>query len=215
MVEIVNIAVLVSGRGSNLQFIIDSIDRGEINGKIEMVISNKRDAYGLKRAENHGIQGLYIGKGNYPDIHDRSIRILEALRESKIDLIILAGYMSILDKKIIDEFKNRIINIHPSLIPSFCGKGYYGEKVHEAVIQYGVKLTGATVHFVDEGADTGPVILQKAVNVDFKDTPETIADKVLKVEHELLPKAVKMYCEGRIMVEGRRVKIKSEIGDRR
>lgn len=208
MVEAKKIAVLVSGRGSNLQSIIDNIEKGQILGKIEIVISNRKDAYGLTRAKNNGIQDLYIGKENYPDIKERNARLLEVLKEEKIDLIVLAGYMSILDKKIIDEYKNRIINIHPSLIPSFCGKGYYGEKVHEAVIEYGVKVTGATVHFVDEGADTGPVILQKAIEVEFKDTPKTIADKVLKIEHELLPLAVKLFCEERIIVEGRKVAIK-------
>lgn len=201
------IAVLISGRGSNLQALIDSIEENQINGKIDIVISNK-DAYGLIRAQNHGIETMIIGKKQYPDREIRNKILYETLVEREIDLIVLAGYMSILDKKIIDRFRNSIINIHPSLIPSFCGIGYYGERVHRAVVDYGVKITGATVHFVDEGADTGPVILQKSVGVDFEDTPETIAKKVLKIEHELLPLAVKLFCEGRLEVEGRRVKIK-------
>jgi len=201
------IAVLVSGRGSNLQTIIDNTQNGNINGKIEVVISNKQDAYALERAGRHDIEGIYIGKGNYPDLSERNDKLIEILREKKIDLIVLAGYMSILNEKIVQLFTNRIINIHPSLIPSFCGKGFYGERVHKAVLEYGVKLTGATVHFVDEGADTGPVIIQKAVEVDFADTVETLSKKVLKLEHELLPLAVKLFCEDKLQVEGRRVKI--------
>jgi phosphoribosylglycinamide formyltransferase-1 len=203
------IAVLVSGRGSNLQTLIDNIEKTEINGKIEIVVSNKKDAYALERAKNHGIEGVYIGKGNYPENDKRNDKLIEVLKAKKIDLIVLAGYMSILDRKIIELFRNRIINIHPSLIPSFCGKGFYGSKVHKAVLDYGVKLSGATVHFVDEGTDTGPVILQKAVEVDFDDTVDTLAAKVLKIEHELLALAVKLFCEDRLEVVGRKVKIKS------
>lgn len=201
------IAVLVSGRGSNLQTIIDNIENGSINGKIEVVISSKKDAYALERASKHNIEGIYIGKGNFPDIYKRNNKIIEELQERRIDLIVLAGYMSILSEKLVKLYKNKIINIHPSLIPSFCGKGFYGSRVHEAVIEYGVKLTGATVHFVDEGTDTGPVILQKAVEVDFNDTIETLSKKVLKIEHELLPLGVKLFCENRLHVEGRKVKI--------
>lgn len=205
--QIKRIAVLVSGRGSNLQTIIDNIENGNINGRIELVISSKQDVYALERAEKHNIDGVYIGKGNFPDIDERNDKIIELLAEKEIDLIVLAGYMNILDEKIVQIYRNRIINIHPSLIPSFCGRGFYGERVHKAVIDYGVKLTGATVHFVDEGADTGPVIFQKAVEVDFDDTVETLAKKVLKVEHELLPLGVKYFCENRLKVHGRRVKV--------
>ncbi|SHK20254.1 phosphoribosylglycinamide formyltransferase [Paramaledivibacter caminithermalis] len=201
------IAVLVSGRGSNLQTIIDNIENGSINGKIEVVISSKRNAYALKRAANHDIEGIYIGKENYPDVDSRNDKLIEVLKKREIDLIVLAGYMSILNKRFVEIFKNKIINIHPSLIPSFCGKGYYGSRVHKAVLDYGVKLTGATVHFVDEGTDTGPVILQKTVEVDFNDTVETLSKKVLKIEHELLPLGVKLFCEDRLHVEGRKVKI--------
>ena len=161
------IAVLVSGRGSNLQAIIDNIENGRINGKIEVVISSSSDAYALERGEKHGIEGIYIGKDRFPNIDKRNNRLIEVLGEKEIDLIVLAGYMNILNEKIVKLYRNRIINIHPSLIPSFCGKGFYGERVHKAVLDYGVKLTGATVHFVDEGTDTGPIILQKAVEVDF------------------------------------------------
>lgn len=201
------IAVLVSGRGSNLQTIIDSIEKGNINGKIEVVISSKKDAYALERAEKHDIEGIYIGKENYPDLDGRNDRLIEVLKERDVELIVLAGYMSILNERFVKLFKNKIINIHPSLIPSFCGKGYYGSRVHKAVLDYGVKLTGATVHFVDEGTDTGPVVLQKTVEVDFNDTVETLSKKVLKVEHELLPLGVKLFCDDRLEVEGRRVRI--------
>ncbi|MCT4619307.1 MAG: phosphoribosylglycinamide formyltransferase [Marinisporobacter sp.] len=205
----INIAVLVSGGGTNLQSIIDHVEAGNINGKIEVIISSKKDAYALKRAENHGIEGVYMGKGNFPDLKERNSRILEILEEKEIDLIVLAGYMSILDENMVGKYKNRIINIHPSLIPSFCGKGFYGKKVHEAVLEYGVKLTGATVHFVDEGTDTGPVISQKSVEVKDDDTVEDIAKRVLGVEHEILPLAVKLFCEKKLEVVGRRVIVKN------
>ncbi|MCT4604710.1 MAG: phosphoribosylglycinamide formyltransferase [Marinisporobacter sp.] len=201
----INIAVLVSGGGTNLQSIIDHIEAGNINGKIKVIISSKQDAYALKRAEKHGIEGMYIGKENFPNLKERNSRILETLEEKEIDLIILAGYMRILDENMVGKYKNRIINIHPSLIPSFCGKGFYGKKVHEAVLKYGVKLTGATVHFVDKGTDTGPVILQKSVEVKDHDTVEDIAKRVLGIEHEILPLAVKLFCEGKLKVVGRRV----------
>ncbi|WP_432667672.1 phosphoribosylglycinamide formyltransferase [Wukongibacter baidiensis] len=204
------IAVLVSGRGSNLQTIIDNIESGSIKGKIEVVISSKKDAYALERAKKHNIDGVYIGKSNFPDIDERNDKIIQILNEKEINLIILAGYMNILNEKIVQLYRNKIINIHPSLIPSFCGRGFYGQRVHKAVIDYGVKLTGATVHFVDEGADTGPVILQKVVEVDFDDTVETLAKKVLKIEHELLPLGVKFFCEDRLKVYGRRVKIEDK-----
>ncbi|WP_432407397.1 phosphoribosylglycinamide formyltransferase [Wukongibacter sp. M2B1] len=205
--QIKRIAVLVSGRGSNLQTIIDNIENGSINGSIEVVISSQKEAYALERARKHNVDGVYIGKGNFPDIDERNDKIIKLLAEKEIDLIVLAGYMNILNEKIVRLYRNRIINIHPSLIPSFCGRGFYGERVHKAVLDYGVKLTGATVHFVDEGADTGPVIFQKAVEVDFDDTVETLAKKVLKVEHKLLPLGVKFFCEDRLRVHGRRVEI--------
>lgn len=155
-----NIAVLISGGGTNLQAIIDECENKNINGRVKVVISNKVDAYGLQRAKKHNIKGVYET--------DES-KIIEILKENKIDLIVLAGYLKIISPKLVNEYKNKIINIHPSLIPAFCGKGYYGEKVHQSVIDYGVKVSGATVHFVDENADTGPIIMQKAVNVNQDD----------------------------------------------
>lgn len=206
----VKIAVLVSGSGSNLQALIDNIDKGQIKGKIEVVISNRKNAYALERAKKHGIDGVYIGKLNYPDKEKRNEKLIEILDEKKIELIVLAGYMSILDERIVERYRNKIINIHPSLIPSFCGKGFYGENVHKAVLNYGVKLTGATVHFVDEGADTGPIILQRAVEVAFDDNVETLSKKVLKIEHEILPLVVKLFCENKIKVVGRKVEISGD-----
>ncbi|WP_207707304.1 phosphoribosylglycinamide formyltransferase [Crassaminicella thermophila] len=204
----INIAVFVSGGGTNLQAIIDNIKKGNIDGNIEVIISSKKDAYALERGKKHGIEGIYIGKNNYPNLAERTYKILEILEEKQIDLIILAGFMSILDKEIVQRYKNRIINIHPSLIPSFCGRGFYGKKVHEAVLNYGVKVTGATVHFVDEGTDTGPVILQKTVIVKDDDTVESLSKRVLEVEHEILPMAIKLFAEGKLKVEGRKVRIK-------
>lgn len=206
----INIAVLVSGGGTNMQAVIDHTEKGDINGEIKVVISSNSKAFALERAAKHHIEGFYIGKENYPDIEKRTDAIIKILEDRNIGLVILAGYMSILDSKFIDKFRNKIINIHPSLIPSFCGKGYYGQKVHQAVLDYGVKLTGATVHFVDEEADTGPVILQQAVEVKDDDTVETLATRVLEVEHQLLPKAVQLFCDGKLSLEGRRVRILAE-----
>lgn len=206
----INIAVLVSGGGTNMQAVIDHTEKGDINGEIKVVISSNSKAFALERAAKHHIGSFYIGKENYPDIEKRTDAIIKILEDRNIGLVILAGYMSILDSKFIDRFRNKIINIHPSLIPSFCGKGYYGQKVHQAVLDYGVKLTGATVHFVDEEADTGPVILQQAVEVKDDDTVETLATRVLEVEHQLLPKAVQLFCDGKLSLEGRRVRILAE-----
>jgi phosphoribosylglycinamide formyltransferase-1 len=200
------IGVLISGSGTNLQSIIDSIERGYINAEISVVISNKENAFGLERAKKHNINAVYINQRHYDGkINDA---IYDVLKNNQVDIVVLAGYLKILSHKLIENYKNRIINIHPSLIPSFCGKGYYGIKVHEAAIDYGVKLSGATVHFVDEGADTGPIILQETVKVDYNDTAESLQKKVLKLEHELLPLAVKLLCENRLEVVGRKVKIK-------
>lgn len=202
----IRIAVLISGSGSNLQSIIDKIEKKEIYGELVLVVSNKRNAYGLERAKKHNIESLMIdsqliGKDDY------NRQILEAVTEKNVELVILAGYLKILDKKFIEAYRNRIINIHPSLIPSFCGKGYYGLKVHQSAVDYGVKISGATVHFVDEEADNGPIILQESVAVDFDDTPETLQSKVLAIEHELLPEAIKLYCDGKLEVIGRKVSI--------
>ncbi|WP_068557976.1 phosphoribosylglycinamide formyltransferase [Thermotalea metallivorans] len=203
----ISMAVFISGGGTNLQAMIDHIEKGAIPGKIEVVISSREDAYGLVRAKKHGIEGIYIGKKNYPDLEERENKILAVLEEKKVDLIVLAGYMSIFGEKLVEKYRNRIINVHPALIPSFCGKGFYGERIHQAVLDYGVKVTGATVHFVDEGTDTGPVILQKAVEVKDEDTVQTLAKRVLEIEHELLPKAIQLFAEGKLVIEGRKVRI--------
>lgn len=199
--------MFISGRGSNLKTILDKIDNKEIDGEVKVVISDREKAKGLSYVEKKDIQGIYIGNNNYNNSFERTEKTLEILKKNDIDLIVLAGYMSIIPKKIVEKYRNRIINIHPSLIPSFCGKGYYGKKVHEKVVEYGVKITGATVHFVDEGTDTGPIILQKPVEVYFNDTVESLSKRVLDVEHKILPLAIKLFTEDRIHVKGRKVKI--------
>ncbi len=208
----IKIAVMVSGGGTNMQAVIDEIEKGNINGSVEIVISSRDNVFSLKRAENHDIESVCIGKNGFPDLEKRTEEIIRVLEKKEIELVVLAGYMSLIDKRIIEKYPNKIINIHPSLIPSFCGRGFYGAKVHEAVLNYGVKITGATVHFVDEGTDTGPIILQEAVEVKQDDTAETLAARVLEVEHKLLPKAVKLFCEGRLHIEGRKVIIKEAEG---
>ena len=204
----VKIGVLISGSGTNLQSLIDNIETGNIKGRIAVVISNRKDAYGLNRARQKNIDALYIRQKDYESFENFNDAIIDELKKHNVELVVLAGYLKILTSKFIEEYRNRIINIHPSLIPAFCGKGYYGIKVHEEVIKYGVKLSGATVHFVDEEADTGPIIIQEAVEVGYEDTAETLQQKVLKIEHKILPLAVKYYCEGKIQISGRKVKIK-------
>jgi phosphoribosylglycinamide formyltransferase-1 len=204
----VKIGVLISGSGTNLQSLIDYIEKGIIKGIIKVVISNRKDAYGLERAEKYKIDAVYIRQKDYESFEAFNNAIIDELKAHDVELVVLAGYLKILTPKFIGEYKNRIINIHPSLIPAFCGKGYYGIKVHEEVINYGVKISGATVHFVDEEADTGPIIIQEAVEVADDDTAESLQAKVLKIEHKILPLAVKYYCEGKIQIEGRKVIIK-------
>lgn len=193
-----NIAVCVSGGGTDLQSIIDACEAGKINGEIRLVISNRKKAYGLERARLHGIQAEWIKDED---------EILKRFEEEKIDVVVLAGYLAIVGDKLIEQYKNRIINIHPSLIPSFCGPGFYGMHVHEAVFKRGVKVSGATVHFVTGEVDGGPIILQRAVDISDLETPEDIQARVLEIEHEILPEAVALYCEGRVFVENERVKI--------
>ena len=204
------LAVLVSGGGTNLQAIIDSIADGRITGaKIQAVISNNKNAYALTRAEKAGIPARCISPRDYKDRTAYEDALLEALIESEADLVVLAGCLVVIPEKIVDKFENRIINIHPSLIPSFCGKDYYGLKVHESVLERGVKVTGATVHFVDKGTDTGPIILQKAVSVQPKDTPQILQRRVLEeAEWVIMPKAIDMIANGKIKVEdGKTVEI--------
>lgn len=204
-----NIGVLISGSGSNLQSIIDEIDSGYIDGKITVVISDREGAGGIERAKSSGIPAVVFDRKNL-GIDELNRKILDALKSCNADLVVLAGYLSILSREIITEYKNSIINIHPSLIPSFCGPGFYGLNVHRKAIEYGVKVSGCTVHFVDEGTDTGPIILQHAVEVMQDDTPEQLQKRILKFEHILLPEAVKLFCEGRISISGRKVTINRE-----
>ena len=201
---------MISGSGTNLQALIDNIEKGLINGEISIVISDKKDAFGIQRAKKHGINAVEIDKKNFADKNIFMKAIMDELEKHHVELVVLAGFLSILSEDFIEKFRNRIINIHPSLIPAFCGKGYYGQRVHKAALDYGVKVSGATVHFVDEGADTGPIILQEAVKVEDDDTPESLAARILKVEHKLLPQAVKLYCEGRLTIEGRKVIIRTQ-----
>lgn len=193
------IAVLVSGGGTNLQAIIDAINAHKLNNvSIECVVSNKPDAYALERAQNHGIPAVCISPKDY-DSKEAYGRYLAAfLKDHEVDLVVLAGFLVVLPKVFIDEFEMRIINIHPSLIPSFCGDGFYGLKVHEAALARGVKVTGATVHFVDAGTDTGPIIMQKAVYVEKGDTPETLQRRVMEqAEWIILPAAIQMIADGK------------------
>lgn len=201
------IVVMISGSGSNLQALINAIKDGEINAEIVGIISNKYDVFGLERAKKENISAKVISKDDYKDLNEFDIANYEALKSFKPDLIVLAGYISIISEKIISTYKNQIINIHPSLIPSFCGMGYYGKKVHVGVLNYGAKLSGATMHFVDEGADTGPVIMQKSIEVKNDDTVDSLQKRILKIEHEILVKTVKYYCEDKIKVVGRKVTI--------
>lgn len=199
----VKIGVLISGGGTNLQSIIDNINNGNINGEIKLIVSNRKEAYGLTRGKNAGIESIYLDRRDFNGDEEYNLELIRLFKERDINLIILAGYLKVLSKEFIREFNQKIINIHPSLIPSFCGKGYYGDKVHQSVLDYGVKVTGATVHFVDEGTDTGPIILQETVYIDSTDTLDKLKEKVLNIEHKLLVKAVKLYCEDRISVQGR------------
>ncbi len=205
--KVLRLAVLVSGGGTNLQAIIDSIEDGTVtNAKIVVVISNNKNAYALERAAKHGIEALSISPKDYEDREMFHQALLAALEERNIDLIVLAGYLVVIPEQMIRKYRNRIINVHPSLIPSFCGTGYYGLRVHEAALNRGVKVTGATVHFVDEGTDTGPIILQKAVAVEPGDTPEVLQRRVMEqAEWKLLPAAINLIANGRVRAEDGRV----------
>jgi len=198
------IGVLVSGGGTNFQSLIDTIHHKY--GVIAVVISNNRQAFGLERGEAAGIPAVAINPKGYPSNEAFDEKIVEILSGYNVDLVVLAGYMKIITPVFVKAYPNAIINIHPALIPSFCGAGFYGMHVHQAVIDYGVKVTGATVHFVNEVPDGGPVIFQETVMVADDDTPESIQQKVLKIEHELLPKAVKAFCLDQLTVDGRTVK---------
>ncbi len=205
-----NIAVLVSGGGTNLQALIDAQKSGIIkNGKITCVISSKADAYALERAKQNDIPTRIIPRKEYNSVSDYTKAITDALIEVKADLVVYAGFMTILDEQIVKAFPNRMMNVHPSLIPSFCGKGYYGLHVHEEVLKKGVKLTGATIHFVTEECDGGPIILQKAVEVRNDDTPEILQKRVMEeAEWVILPQAVSLFCEDRIEVKNSKAYVK-------
>ena len=196
------VAVLVSGGGTNLQAILDAIDNGTItNAKVEVVISNNKNAYALERAKNHGIEALCISPKDYGTRDAFNKAFLEKLDDCQPDLIVLAGFLVVIPKQMIEKYRNRIINIHPSLIPSFCGKSFYGLKVHDAVLARGVKVTGATVHFVDAGTDTGPIILQKAVKVKDGDTSKELQRRVMeKAEWKILPEAINLIANDKITV---------------
>ena len=205
-----NIAVFISGGGINLKAIINAVKENKINGKIKLVFSNRKNAYGLIRAQNESIDTFYLNRKKFFSSEKYDERILEELERKKIDLIVLAGYLNILSLKLVSKYSNRIINIHPSLIPSFCGDGFYGENVHKAVIKSGVKFTGATTHFVDENVDTGAIILQDVVPVLINDDFETVAKRVLEIEHEILVKTVKAFCDNKIVFKDNRAFIVEE-----
>lgn len=206
MIKTKNIVVLVSGGGTNLQALIDAEKSGIIQGgKITCVISSNPEAYALERAENNNIPTRVIPRKNYPDSVSYSKAILEALDSEKADLIVLAGFMTILDECVTKAYSYKIINVHPALIPSFCGEGYYGLKVHEKALEYGVKVSGATVHFVNEKADAGAIILQKPVEVKYGDTPEMLQRRIMEqVEWKILPEAVSLFCQDKIdIIDGK------------
>ena len=194
------VAVLVSGGGTNLQAIIDAVNEGKItNAEISLVISNNKNAYALERAKNAGIASMCISPKEYATRDDFHVALTETLKKAGVDLVVLAGYLVAIPEMLVKEFPNKIINVHPSLIPSFCGVGYYGLKVHEAALARGVKVTGATVHFVDCGMDTGPIILQKAVDIEAGDTPEVLQRRVMEqAEWVILPRAIDMIAYGKI-----------------
>lgn len=196
------IAVLVSGGGTNLQAILDAIDAGEIqNTEVSVVISNNPGAYALERAKAKGIEALCISPKDYETRDAFNEAFLEKLNTYQVDLVVLAGFLVVIPEKMIAQYRNRIINIHPSLIPSFCGTGYYGLKVHEGALERGVKVTGATVHFVDEGTDTGPIILQKAVEIQQGDTAKVLQQRVMEqAEWKILPQAIDLIAAGRVTV---------------
>ncbi len=203
------IAVLVSGGGTNLQALIDAQKRGELGeGKITLVIASKPGVYALERAKNANIEGRVLARKDYVSIADYSKALADTMVAEGIDLVVLAGFLTIIDEQVYNAFPNRILNVHPALIPSFCGKGFYGLHVHEAALEKGVKVSGATVHIVTPECDAGPIVLQRAVEVRQDDTPETLQKRIMEeAEWKILPEAVRLFCDGRIRVEDNRVKI--------
>ena len=204
------IAVLVSGGGTNLQALIDAERRGALGeGKITLVIASKPDVYALERAKNANIEGRVLARRDYDSIADYSKALADTMTAEGIDLVVLAGFLTIIDEQVYEAFPNRILNVHPALIPSFCGKGFYGLYVHEAALEKGVKVSGATVHIVTPECDAGPIVLQKAVEVREGDTPETLQRRIMEeAEWKILPKAVRLFCDGKIEVVDNKVHIK-------
>lgn len=205
----VKIAVLVSGGGTNLQALIDAQYRGDIpGGEITAVIASKPGVFALERAKNAGIPGYVVARSDYASARDMTVALVEKLKALDIGLVVLAGFMTIITEEMVSAFPNAILNVHPALIPSFCGQGYYGLHVHEKALEYGVKVSGATVHFVSEECDGGPIVLQKAVYVEEGDTPEILQRRIMEqAEWVILPKAVALFCQGKLSVEGRIVHI--------
>jgi len=199
----INIGVLASGRGTNLQAIIEAIEGGKIEGRINIVISDNRDAFALKRAKQNNIETQYVDFKSFKNREDYDKEIIKILEEKKIDLVVLAGYMRILSPFFINAYKNKIMNIHPALLPSFPGL-----HAQRQAVEYGAKVSGCTVHFVDEGVDSGPIVLQKSVEVKDDDTEELLEERILKEEHQIYPKAIQLFSEGRLMIKGRRIFIK-------
>ena len=210
--EITKIAVLVSGGGTNLQALIDAEHRAELgNGKISLIIASKPGVYALKRAANNGIPSMVLARKDYESIADYSKALADALENAGTDLVVLAGFLTIIDEQVYERFPNRILNVHPALIPSFCGKGFYGLHVHEAALEKGVKVSGATVHIVTPECDAGPIVLQKAVEVKQNDTPESLQKRIMEeAEWKILPEAVRLFCDKKITVENNKVYIKGE-----
>ncbi len=208
----VKIAVLVSGGGTNLQALIDAQKRGELgNGEISLVIASKPGVYALERAASNGIESVVLPRKEYASIADYSKALTDTMVAKSIDLVVLAGFLTIFDEQVYNAFPNKILNVHPALIPSFCGKGFYGLHVHEAALAKGVKVSGATVHIVIPECDAGPIVLQKAVAVKQDDTPETLQKRIMEeAEWQILPKAVRLFCDGKIKVENNKVYIEGE-----
>ena len=204
-----NIAVLVSGGGTNLQALIDAEKRGELgNGKISLVLASKEGVYALERAKQNDIPAVVLPRKEYASIADYSKALADTLEAANVDLVVLAGFLTIFDEQVFERFTNKILNVHPALIPSFCGKGFYGLHVHEAALEKGVKVSGATVHIVTPECDAGPIILQKAVEVREDDIPETLQKRIMEeAEWKILPEAVRLFCEGRITVKDNRAYI--------
>ncbi len=205
MADLLKLGILISGNGSNLQSIIDYIEKGSLKATIKIVISNNPDAYGLTRAKKHGIPVVILKNGDFKNKEDFDLELIRILKNNSVDLVILAGFMRVLTPTFLKAFPQKIMNIHPALLPSF--PGIHGQK---QALEYGVKLSGCTVHFVDEGVDTGPIIIQSAVPVHNDDTEETLAARILKEEHRIYPQAIQFFAEGKIEIKGRKVRIKTE-----